>query len=80
MHYLQKINFTTSFGDHVTFDENGDSLPIYDVMNWAWLPDGSAKVRHVGVFKTSASGDEELILDEKRIFWNFESTKVTSAF
>ena len=77
MHYLEKINFTTSFGDQVTFDENGDALPIYDVINWVWLPDGSAEVKNVGVFKKSASGYENLILDEDRIFWSFESKKVT---
>ena len=80
MYYLEKVNFTTSSGDHVTFDENGDALPIYDVINWAWLPDGSTKAQNVGVFKKSVSAGEELILDEDRIFWNFESKKVTFAF
>ncbi|KAF7650704.1 hypothetical protein LDENG_00121730 [Lucifuga dentata] len=57
----------------VSFDENGDALPIYDVMNWLWLPDGRAKVQNVGVVKESASTGEELTLDENKIFWNFES-------
>ena len=52
-------------------------MPFYDVINWALFPDGSAKVLNVGVYKKSASGVEELILDEDRIFWNFESRKVT---
>ncbi|XP_069004379.1 extracellular calcium-sensing receptor-like [Embiotoca jacksoni] len=73
VHYLQKINFTTPFGDEVSFDENGDALPIYDVMNWLWLPDGRTKVQNVGEVKRSASKAEELILDELKIFWNFES-------
>ncbi|XP_071396835.1 extracellular calcium-sensing receptor-like [Centroberyx affinis] len=75
VHYLEKVNFTTAFGDQVSFDENGDALPIYDVMNWLWLPDGSTKVQSVGVVKKSASTGEELTLDEDRIFWNFESKK-----
>ncbi|XP_071779923.1 extracellular calcium-sensing receptor-like [Centroberyx gerrardi] len=75
VYYLEKVNFTTAFGDQVSFDENGDSLPIYDVMNWLWLPDGSTKVQSVGVVKKSASTGEELMLDEDRIFWNFESKK-----
>ena len=79
MYYLEKVNFTTWFGDHVSFDENGDSLPIYDVMNWVWLPDGNTKVHNVGVYKKrSASADEEVILHEDTIFWNFEHAKVTS--
>ncbi|XP_054460806.1 LOW QUALITY PROTEIN: extracellular calcium-sensing receptor-like [Anoplopoma fimbria] len=73
MHYLEKVNFTTSFGDQVSFDENGDALPIYDVMNWIWLPDGRTKIQNVGLIKKLASKDEELTLDEDKIFWNFDS-------
>ncbi|XP_037630435.1 extracellular calcium-sensing receptor-like [Sebastes umbrosus] len=72
VHYLQNVNFTTSFGDRVSFDENGDALPIYDIMNWLLLPDGRIKVESVGEVKESAKG-EELTLDEDKIFWNFES-------
>lgn len=71
------MNFTTSFGDQVSFDENGDALPIYDIMNWVWLPDGRIKVQNVGVVKTSHSKDEELTIYEDKIFWNFPSQKVT---
>uniref|UniRef100_A0A8C2YXW2 G-protein coupled receptors family 3 profile domain-containing protein n=1 Tax=Cyclopterus lumpus TaxID=8103 RepID=A0A8C2YXW2_CYCLU len=73
IHYLEKVNFTTSFGDQVSFDENGDALPIYDVMNWLWLPDGRTKVQSVGLVKKLASKGEELTLDEEKIFWNFDS-------
>ncbi|XP_070761763.1 extracellular calcium-sensing receptor-like [Enoplosus armatus] len=73
IHYLEKVNFTTPFGDQVSFDENGDALPIYDIMNWLWLPEGGTKVQNVGVVKKSASKGEELTLDEDKIFWNFDS-------
>ncbi|XP_063349876.1 extracellular calcium-sensing receptor-like [Pelmatolapia mariae] len=75
LYYLERVNFTTSFGDQVSFDENGDVVPIYDVMNWLWLPDGSTEVQNVGEVKRSAFKDEELILDEDKIFWNFKSRK-----
>uniref|UniRef100_A0A672GBI3 G-protein coupled receptors family 3 profile domain-containing protein n=1 Tax=Salarias fasciatus TaxID=181472 RepID=A0A672GBI3_SALFA len=75
LYYLEKVNFTTSFGDQVSFDENGDALPIYDVMNWLWLPDGRTKVQNVGEVKRSPSNEEVLILKEEKIFWNFESKK-----
>ncbi|KAM9318708.1 LOW QUALITY PROTEIN: extracellular calcium-sensing receptor-like [Pholidichthys leucotaenia] len=71
--YLEKVNFTTPFGDQVSFDENGDALPIYDVMNWCWLPDGSTMVQTVGEVKRSAHKSEELTLNEDKIFWNFEN-------
>ncbi|KAG7480005.1 extracellular calcium-sensing receptor-like [Solea senegalensis] len=73
MHYLEKVNFTTTFGDRVSFDENGDALPVYDIMNWVWLPDGRTKVQIVGEVKRSAFKGEEITLDEDKIFWNFES-------
>ncbi|XP_058490361.1 extracellular calcium-sensing receptor-like [Solea solea] len=73
MHYLEKVNFTTTFGDRVSFDENGDALPVYDIMNWVWLPDGRTKVQRVGEVKRLAFKGEELTLDEGKIFWNFES-------
>ncbi|KAM4567019.1 extracellular calcium-sensing receptor-like [Odontesthes bonariensis] len=73
VHYLQKVNFSTPFGDQVSFDENGDALPIYDVMNWLWLPGGRIQVQNVGEVRRSASRSEELILNEDEIFWNFKS-------
>uniref|UniRef100_A0A4W6BHV9 G-protein coupled receptors family 3 profile domain-containing protein n=1 Tax=Lates calcarifer TaxID=8187 RepID=A0A4W6BHV9_LATCA len=73
VYYLEKVNFTTSFGDQMLFDKNGDVLPIYDIMNWQWLPDGRTKVQNVGEVKKSAFKGEELTLDEDKIFWSFET-------
>ncbi|KAJ4935387.1 hypothetical protein JOQ06_016923 [Pogonophryne albipinna] len=78
IHYLEKVNFTTTFGDQVSFDENGDALPIYDIINWQWLPDGKINVQNVGVVKKSASKGEELTLDEENIFWSFVFKQVLS--
>nr|BAA26124.1 pheromone receptor [Takifugu rubripes] len=75
VHYLQHVNFTTTFGDQVSFDENGDVLPIYDILNWQWLPDGRTQVQNVGEVKRSPSRGEELQIHEDKIFWNFESNK-----
>ncbi|XP_044059713.1 extracellular calcium-sensing receptor-like isoform X1 [Siniperca chuatsi] len=75
VHYLQMVNFTTPFGDEVSFDENGDALPIYDIMNWQWIPDGRTKLQNVGEVKKSAFKGEELTIDEDKIFWNFELNK-----
>ncbi|XP_068173135.1 extracellular calcium-sensing receptor-like [Antennarius striatus] len=75
LHYLEKVNFTTSFGDQVSFDENGEALPIYDVVNWLWLPDRRIIVQNVGVVKSLDSNGENLTFDENIIFWNFESNK-----
>nr|XP_046245302.1 extracellular calcium-sensing receptor-like [Scatophagus argus] len=75
VYYLKKINFTTSFGDQVSFDENGDVLPIYDIMNWLLLPDGTTELQNVGEVKESAFNGEEISIDADIIIWNFESKK-----
>ncbi|KAM4743143.1 extracellular calcium-sensing receptor-like [Anableps anableps] len=77
LHYLRNVNFSTQFGDQVSFDKNGDALPIYDVMNWLRLPDGKIKIQNVGEVKQSDSGGEELTLNEDKIFWNTDSKKAT---
>ncbi|XP_001332817.5 extracellular calcium-sensing receptor [Danio rerio] len=75
VHYLQKVNFTTGFGDHVSFDKNGDVLAIYDVMNWHPSSDGSISVRTVGVVNEGAASGKVLTLDEDAIYWNFKIKK-----
>ncbi|XP_066566527.1 extracellular calcium-sensing receptor-like [Amia ocellicauda] len=73
LHYLKRVNFTTHYGDRVSFDENGDALAIYDVMNWQRADDGSVKIETIGLFDESAPAGQELILQEDKIFWNFDS-------
>ncbi|KAK9958622.1 hypothetical protein ABG768_010733 [Culter alburnus] len=75
VHYLQKVNFTTSFGDHVSFDENGDALAIYDVMNWQPSSDGSISIYTVGVVNEELETGTVLRLEEDAIYWNFETKK-----
>uniref|UniRef100_A0A8C5CFL2 G-protein coupled receptors family 3 profile domain-containing protein n=1 Tax=Gadus morhua TaxID=8049 RepID=A0A8C5CFL2_GADMO len=76
VYQLQRVNFTTYFGDQVSFDESGDALPIYDVINWMWHSDGSTEVKNVGEVNELASKIDNLNLDEDKIFWNFEPKKV----
>ncbi|XP_051580759.1 extracellular calcium-sensing receptor-like [Myxocyprinus asiaticus] len=75
VNYLQKVNFTTGFGDHVSFNKNGDALAIYDVMNWQPSSDGSIRVSTVGVVNEGDSVGRVLTLEENKIFWNFETKK-----
>ncbi|XP_077050147.1 extracellular calcium-sensing receptor-like [Siphateles boraxobius] len=75
VHYLQQVNFTTGFGDHVSFDKNGDALAIYDVLNWQPSSDGSIKLHKVGVVNEGAASGIMLMLDEDAFYWNFETKK-----
>ncbi|KAA0714831.1 Extracellular calcium-sensing receptor [Triplophysa tibetana] len=75
VHYLQKVNFATGFGDRVSFDKNGDALAIYDVMNWQPSSDGSIIVRTVGVVDEGAASGKVLTLNEDELYWNFDTRK-----
>ncbi|XP_072313074.1 extracellular calcium-sensing receptor-like [Eucyclogobius newberryi] len=74
VHYLEKVNFSTSFGDQVSFDENGNVLPIYDIMNWNWLPKGQIYIENIGEVKMS-SVVADLSIYGNKIFWNYENKK-----
>ncbi|XP_073707028.1 extracellular calcium-sensing receptor-like [Garra rufa] len=76
VHYLQKVNFTTGSGDHVSFDKNGDALAIYDVLNWQPSIDGSIMIHPVGVVNKGAAKEMVLTLDEDAIYWNSETKKL----
>ncbi|XP_043072538.1 extracellular calcium-sensing receptor-like [Puntigrus tetrazona] len=75
VHYLQKVNFTTGFGDHVSFDKNGDALPIYDVLNWQPSSDGLIRVQTVGVVTEEVTTGMVLRLNDDALYWNFEPKK-----
>ncbi|XP_053479648.1 extracellular calcium-sensing receptor-like [Ictalurus furcatus] len=75
VHYLQRVNFTTGFGDRVSFDMNGNPLAIYDIINWQPNPDGSIRLHTVGVVDEAAQTDHVLTLNENALFWNFETKK-----
>ncbi|KAI7802576.1 putative extracellular calcium-sensing receptor [Triplophysa rosa] len=68
---MRKSEFTTGFGDRVSFDKNGDALAIYDVMNWQPSSDGSIIVRTVGVVDEGAATGKVLTLNEEALYWNF---------
>ncbi|XP_077050158.1 extracellular calcium-sensing receptor-like isoform X1 [Siphateles boraxobius] len=75
VHYLQKVNFTTGFGDQVSFDKNGDALAIYDVLNWQSSSDEVIIVRTVGVVNEGSTIGKVLTLDKDAIYWNYETNK-----
>nr|AEU17937.1 vomeronasal type 2 receptor [Plethodon shermani] len=68
--YLKKINFTNSADEEVFFDENGDYLLGYDVLNWLYSGNQSQRAIRVGRFDPSASPGKEFVINESLITWN----------
>ncbi|XP_032888129.1 extracellular calcium-sensing receptor-like [Amblyraja radiata] len=70
LHYLKEVKFTNRYGDKVYFDENGDPVASYDIMNWQMDANGSVKIVTVGLFDASAAPGQELFIDEDVVIWN----------
>ncbi|XP_072551570.1 extracellular calcium-sensing receptor-like [Salminus brasiliensis] len=67
--YMKRTNFTT-LGENVRFDENGDPIASYDLMNWQVAKDGSLMLVKVGFFDASLREDKDLAINESVITWH----------
>ncbi|XP_067851828.1 extracellular calcium-sensing receptor-like [Heptranchias perlo] len=75
LHYLKEVRYTTKFGEEIYFDENGDPLASYDIINWHRKADGSIKYVHVGRFDAALGLGHDLLVNEGNIIWhNNQST------
>ncbi|XP_042195139.1 extracellular calcium-sensing receptor-like [Callorhinchus milii] len=79
LHYLQSVNFTTTSGDRVYFDGNGDPVAMYDLINWQIDSRGVSEIKIIGSYDGSASPGHELTLDEEAIVWKSGQNKVPRA-
>ncbi|KAL6479460.1 hypothetical protein MHYP_G00128930 [Metynnis hypsauchen] len=67
--YMKRTNFTT-LGEDVRFDENGDPIASYDLMNWHTTNDGSLQLIRVGFYDASLGEDRDLVINESVIVWH----------
>uniref|UniRef100_A0A8C4RUA6 Olfactory receptor C family, j1 n=1 Tax=Erpetoichthys calabaricus TaxID=27687 RepID=A0A8C4RUA6_ERPCA len=47
--YMKNVNFTTKYGEKVYFDENGDPIARYDLVNWQLSKEGTIQFVTVGL-------------------------------
>ncbi|XP_030621116.1 extracellular calcium-sensing receptor-like [Chanos chanos] len=80
-HYLQEVSFSIS-GENMSFDENGDSIPSYDLINWQTDPGGEIQFVKVGLYdgsKPAKEAGKELVIQEKSIMWPGNESKVVGS-
>ncbi|CAL9684080.1 unnamed protein product [Knipowitschia caucasica] len=75
LHYLKQVNFITTFGDEIKFDENGDPAAMYDLVNWQLNSDGEMKYVTIGKFD-EATITGQLQIQHNNIVWNGNQTYV----
>ncbi|XP_053356913.1 extracellular calcium-sensing receptor-like [Clarias gariepinus] len=68
MSYMKRTNFTT-LGEFVHFDDNGDPIASYDLMNWQVASDGLLKLVKVGFYDASLKENSGLVINESMIMW-----------
>lgn len=64
-------------GEQVTFDECGDLVGNYSIINWHLSPeDGSIVFKEVGYYNVYAKKGERLFISEEKILWSGFSREV----
>ncbi|XP_063296812.1 extracellular calcium-sensing receptor-like [Pelobates fuscus] len=67
---LQRVNFTDQAGKQLYFDQNGDPVAKYDVLNWQIRADGYLVYGKVGSYDASMPKGQQLEIDEQATLWN----------
>ncbi|KAL7400947.1 hypothetical protein ABVT39_020518 [Epinephelus coioides] len=67
IHYMKHVNFSV-LGEKVNFDQNGDPIAYYDLLNWQRRPDGSLHLVKVGFYDASSPG-RSLVINDSVIQW-----------
>ncbi|XP_072707122.1 extracellular calcium-sensing receptor isoform X1 [Ciconia boyciana] len=69
--HLRHLNFTNNMGEQVDFDEFGDLVGNYSIINWHLSPeDGSVVFEEVGHYNVYAKKGERLFINENKILWS----------
>ena len=77
LEHIKYVNFTTQNGAKVFFDENGDSVAQYDIVNWQIKEDGSAEIVDIGQYDTSfPEGKHFKLKDNTKIIWRGNNDQV----
>ncbi|XP_018412530.1 PREDICTED: extracellular calcium-sensing receptor-like [Nanorana parkeri] len=67
---LKRVNFTDRSGDQHYFDQNGDPVPKYDVLNWQMGNNGLLQYKKVGSYSDRTPHRHQLVMDEQETLWN----------
>ncbi|XP_042072450.1 extracellular calcium-sensing receptor-like [Haplochromis burtoni] len=77
LEHIKYVNFTTKNGVRVLFDEYGQSVALYDLVNWQMKEDGSAEISIIGQYDASFPKEERFRLKEDVIIvWGGNSSEV----
>ncbi|XP_054850036.1 vomeronasal type-2 receptor 26-like [Eublepharis macularius] len=68
--FLRSVSFNNSAGDKVSFDQNGELIVGFDVINWVTFPNQSFARVKVGQLESQAPLDPAITVNEDAIVWH----------
>ncbi|XP_063158808.1 vomeronasal type-2 receptor 26-like [Candoia aspera] len=68
-HFLRSMSFNSSTGEKISFDENGELVAGFDIINWITFPNQTFLRVKVGRIDPGAVSDKWLTVSEEKIIW-----------
>ncbi|XP_077468098.1 extracellular calcium-sensing receptor-like [Stigmatopora argus] len=77
LEHIKYVNFTMHNGAKVFFDDNGDTVAQYNLVNWQMGDDGSVEIVNIGQYDTSfPDGNKLKLREDASIVWGGDNTEV----
>ncbi|XP_078420589.1 extracellular calcium-sensing receptor-like [Cetorhinus maximus] len=69
LHHMYAVNFTAKNGESIYFDENLDTVPLYELVNWQMNSEGVAHVVTIGHYDGLIDFNKRLYINKENIIW-----------
>ncbi|XP_043919407.1 vomeronasal type-2 receptor 26-like [Protopterus annectens] len=73
---VKNVHLYTKTGEEISFDQNGDAVIAYEIMNIQILPDDTFRLVKVGRMEPRAPLGKEVSINMTAILWNEKYTEV----
>nr|XP_056720118.1 vomeronasal type-2 receptor 26-like [Euleptes europaea] len=68
-HFLRSVSFNNSAGESISFDQKGELVTEFDIVNWVTFPNQSFLRVKVGKIDSLAPPDKMIIIHDNTIVW-----------
>ncbi|XP_053090990.1 extracellular calcium-sensing receptor-like [Pangasianodon hypophthalmus] len=76
LEHLKRVRFKTKEGEEVYFDENGNTVAKYEIINWQANTESKTEFITVGLYDSSSPDQDNLIINMANIVWANNATQV----